>query len=236
MNQLIKIDNTEIRQDGQGRYCLNDLHRASGGESRHRPTYWLTNQQTQELISEISKDGIPSILTKQGLGTFVCKELVYAYAMWISPKFHLLVIRTFDAVVNKSQTMDPMMALNDPVYLRSALLTYSEKVLELKPKAEAFDRLATKAQGSMNLTNAAKHLQMQPKMFIQFLFSHRWIYKRVGSKPWIAYQDKLQIGYLEHKANPYEDKDGNLKISEQVLVTAKGLVKLSEMLNKAVEL
>src|SRR5699024_4158145 len=136
MNQLIKIDNTEIRQDGQGRYCLNDLHRASGGESRHRPTYWLTNQQTQELISEISKDGIPSILTKQGLGTFVCKELVYAYAMWISPKFHLLVIRTFDAVVNKSQTMDPMIALNDPVYLRSALLTYSEKVLELKPKAE----------------------------------------------------------------------------------------------------
>lgn len=53
-----------------------------------------TNLQTQELINENVTTGIP-VVTVEGRngGTFVCKELVYSYAMWISPKFHLQVIR-----------------------------------------------------------------------------------------------------------------------------------------------
>ncbi len=89
-----------------GLYSLNDLHKASGGQSKHRPTYWVKNSQTRELVDEIScKDGIPSLkiinVIKGGnmRGTWVCKELVYAYAMWISAKFHLQVIRAFDEMV-----------------------------------------------------------------------------------------------------------------------------------------
>lgn len=102
------VANTAIRQDEGGRYCLNDLHKAAGGENRHRPSLWLENQQTQELIEEIAKAGIPALEQNQPVsvirggsspGTYVCKELVYAYAMWISPKFHLAVIRAFDALV-----------------------------------------------------------------------------------------------------------------------------------------
>ena len=100
------------------------------------------------------------------------------------------------------------------------------------PKVEAFDRLATATEGAMNLTNAAKHLQMQPRAFNQFLFANGWIYKRTIGSAWIAYQDKLQRGYLEHKAYPVTQSDGTEKIYPQVLVTAKGLAKLSTMLNK----
>lgn len=108
MNHALVVANTAIRQDAEGRYCLNDLHKAAGGENRHRPSLWLENQQTQELIEEIAKAGIPALAQNQPVsvvrggsspGTYVCKELVYAYAMWISAKFHLTVIRAFDALV-----------------------------------------------------------------------------------------------------------------------------------------
>jgi hypothetical protein len=103
--RALTISDISIRQDEEGRYCLNDLHRASGEEQRHRPKYWLENQQVIDLIgfirSEASIGGIPPILAKQGLGTFVCRELVYAYAMWISPAFHLKVIRAYDALLTQ---------------------------------------------------------------------------------------------------------------------------------------
>lgn len=76
-------------------YSLNDLHKASGGQDKHSPRRWLQNKQTTDLIAEIEIDGIPSIQKKQGLGTFVCKELVVHYGMWISPAFSLKVIRAF---------------------------------------------------------------------------------------------------------------------------------------------
>jgi len=95
----LKISDISVRQDAEGRYCLNDLHKASGNHQKHRPKYWLENQQTKDLIVEIEQEGgNPPIHTKQGLGTFVAKELVYAYAMWISAKFHIAVIRAYDAI------------------------------------------------------------------------------------------------------------------------------------------
>lgn len=106
------VSDTFISQDAENRYCLNDLHKASGGEAKNKPSEWLRNKQTTELIEEISKAGIPAL--EDGIqtlpvnvinggnqpGTYVVKELVYAYAMWISPAFSLKVIRAYDALVS----------------------------------------------------------------------------------------------------------------------------------------
>lgn len=102
MADLVVADLT-IKQDSEGRYCLNDLHRAAGGLKKHQITNWLRNEQTQELITElgITSDTrrLPMTRTsRMNGGTFVVKELVCAYAMWISPAFQLKVIRAFDTL------------------------------------------------------------------------------------------------------------------------------------------
>ena len=110
----LHILSEEIRiQDGM--YSLNDLYKASGSEKKHQPTNFLRLDNTQELIAELKgsshlrnlgescPDMDNPVKTLRGIGTWVCKELVYAYAMWISPKFHLHVIRAFDQMVSLPQ-------------------------------------------------------------------------------------------------------------------------------------
>ena len=85
-------------------YSLNDLHKAAGNEEKHQPAKFMRLDQTKSLISEIAKspDVANSTKTLRGsqCGTYACKELVYAYAMWISAAFMLQVIRAYDAIVN----------------------------------------------------------------------------------------------------------------------------------------
>lgn len=133
------------------------------------------------------------------------------------------------------QPVDPLKALNDPATMRGLLLSYSEKVIELEqvnaelaPKAKALDRIAT-ADGSLNITEAAKALQVRPKDLFAWLQAHRWIYRRVGGT-WLGYQDKTQAGYLEHKLTTVQRGDGSEKVTEQVRVTPKGLTRLSALI------
>ncbi|MBF7694232.1 KilA-N domain-containing protein [Acinetobacter pollinis] len=117
--QPLVIGDLFIRQDEDGRYCLNDLHKASGDTRKDRPSYFLENEKTQELIKTIDDEnydvGNPSsfkravnIIRGRGKeqGTYAVKELVYSYAMWISAKFHLTVIRAYDAMVMQWQIND----------------------------------------------------------------------------------------------------------------------------------
>lgn len=146
--QLIIAD-TSIKTDAEGRYCLNDLHKASGGEPKHRTNYWINLGDTKELVAEIEKAGIPAVSTKPGRngGTFVVKELVYAYAMWISPAFHLKVIRAYDNL----QTQGIAVADYAADELLTNPLAYFEKVLAQAKQIQAERDLA--------LTNASEAVQ-----------------------------------------------------------------------------
>lgn len=101
------------------------------------------------------------------------------------------------------------------------------------PKVAALDRIAG-ADGMLNLTGAAKALQQQPVKFCESLRQLGWIYRRAGGKSNVAYQDKIQAGYLTHKTATVLRNDGTEKICEQVLVTPKGLTKLAVLIGAGV--
>lgn len=134
---------------------------------------------------------------------------------------------------------DPARALNDPAVLRQVLLGYTEKVIELQaqvgeltPKAQALDRLAT-SDGSFCLTDAAKALQVPPRRFFAKLQEMGWIHRRPMGSGWLAYQDRIAIGVLEHKVTTGERGDGTEWCNSQVRVTAKGMARLAKLFVEA---
>ena len=135
MNNLMVIDGIEVRRDAYGRYSLNDLHRAAGPLDKHKPAFWLRNEQTERLISElqicnsVNIEPVNVIRGGNNQGTYVCKELVYAYAMWISPSFHLKVIRTFDMVTSASEKLSGQAA--DKMQAGVILLDFMRRELNL---------------------------------------------------------------------------------------------------------
>ena len=146
--KTIEIDGAVIRQDDQGRYCLNDLHKASGSEQKNQPRYFLENKQTQDLVQALTDSGIPLSpinVIRGGLeqGTYVVKQIVYAYAMWISAAFNLKVINTFDAVATGA--MQPQITTPQDYLSALKALVESEEQKQLVIQ-ERDHAIATKAE------------------------------------------------------------------------------------------
>lgn len=235
MTSTLAILGTTIRQDAEGRFCLNDCHKAAGGSPKDAPAQWLRNDQTKALIEELSDVEICTspVSTKKGganQGTYACKELVYAYAMWISPSFNLQVIRAFDALVT-GQIAAP--ALSEQEIVAQALQITVRQVEELKaenailaPKAEVAEKIAD-SDGLYTLNLSAKAAQMPLSQFTRAAHANGFIFKQNGK--WNAYSDKVKAGYCHVKFHPYRDRDGDERFSPQVFFTPKGITRLVQI-------
>ncbi len=232
MNALV-LANTTIRQDASGRFSLNDLHRASGGVNKHRPGQFTRTDTFKALVEELETAHICAVSVEGGRngGTYVAKELVYAYAMWISPRFHLQVIRAYDSLV--TQNVDPMMALRDPAKMRALLLDYSQKVLELEhrvqgqaEKVDAYDRLSD-AKGAVGLREAAKAIGVPEKRFVAWLCENGWIFRSSDNSRLQAYAKRIADGFMVHVTTSIQTSDGREKLVMSVRITLRGLTKLA---------
>lgn len=128
--QPLKLGGVRIRKDAEGRYCLNDIHRDSGGAPKDQPAKFFATDTAKVLVEELERSpkteiGSPVKTIRGGSGTqgtYVVRELVYAYAMWIRPSFYLRVIRAYDQLATQGISVhenhaerfrdDPMKYLN----------------------------------------------------------------------------------------------------------------------------
>lgn len=145
-------------------------------------------------------------------------------------------IAAFNAMAEKLNAA-PALDLNNPHQLRGLLSNYAErtevaetKVLELEPKAEAFDRLET-CEGGMTPRPASKILGFPERKLTQWLQVNHWAFRQSGKGPLQAYSDKKNAGYLDHNLRHYTDHStGDEKVSVQLVITPKGLARLAKVL------
>jgi len=200
MNKPIVISGISIRQDTNRRFCLNDLHKAAGGEPRSKVNNWLHQQHTQALVAEVDKAGIPAISANRGRygGTYALKELVYWYASWISPLFHLQVIRAYDAMARVAEPEHVLpstlaQSLRDMADLLEKNEELKAELAVVQVKAGFHDRVGD-SKGSQSFSEVGMVHSLTGNALIKILAAKGILYTRGG--PWLAKQPFITKGYF----------------------------------------
>lgn len=241
VNELIKIENRRIG-DGRPVQTVNarDLHAFL--EVRKDFSNWIKKQVERARLVEGRDFIVITGSPKRANGEFNPKPSV-EYHLTIEAAKHIAMmsgcdkgfaVRDYFLECERIAKQPPVaIDLNNPEFLRAALLTYTEKAIRLEaivdeqqPKVDALDRISA-AENLLCLTDAAKNLGVRRKDLIAWMFANKWIYRRVGNGSWVAYQTKMQQGLLEHKLQPIGFVDGRERVREQVMVTTKGVVSLA---------
>lgn len=213
MSKQLTVCGVAIKQDAEGRYCLNDLHKAAGGEDRHQPAhFWEAAGDKLLQVLTLENPRVSPKVAKAGRygGTFVVKELVYAYAMWVSPEFQLEVIRSYDRLATEGVAVHYTAAesvLEDP-------LSYMEKIIaqakvlkaerdrlalenkEMAPKAVVFDNCMALRQES--LATFVRTLEGVNTMAIKGdLADLGYLYRTVGAGKYRVYAKYRNVLFTE---------------------------------------
>lgn len=234
MNELMIVE-------GDGAKRMTSLEIAELVESRHDKVKQSIGRLAAREVIEFPPMGEISTATKPVKVYLLDKRSSLIVVAQLCPEFTARVVDRWQELEAQAQTaVDPSTLLSDPAWLRGSLLVYTEKVIALEatvaeqaPKVAALDRL-TLADGLLNITNAAKTLEISPNQrLFAYLAANGWIYRRIGGKGWVGYQDRINSGYLTHKITTVQTTDGREKVVEQVLITPKGLAKLANIFSTA---
>ena len=235
-----------VERDGQAWFVANDVCRALGLANPRDAVAKLDLDEKGVVISDTPGGAQETTaLSEAGVYTLTlrCRDAMtpgtapYRFRKWITGE----VIPALRKNGSYGATSTAA-ALNDPAALRGLLLDYSERVIALEdrntalqgenatltPKAEALDRIGA-TEGSMNITAAAKVIKVGPRELHDWLRENGWTYRRPDCDRVLAYQTKVDAGYLEHKLVKFQPPGQPERTTFQVMVTAKGIAKLASI-------
>jgi hypothetical protein len=155
-----------VRVDAQGRLCLTDLWRAAGAEENQRPSQWLRLPGTETLISQLGTETVglshSLVETSEGRsgGAWSHYLLALAYAEYLSPAFHLRVLRVYSqATAGQLPPPKPVAALPERVQAAAVMARAVGEVLQLSPQSVAASILDFgRREGGLELPGLAPQL------------------------------------------------------------------------------
>ncbi|OGT17908.1 MAG: hypothetical protein A2522_08545 [Gallionellales bacterium RIFOXYD12_FULL_53_10] len=144
--QPLELGGVSIRQDYEGRYSINDLHKAAGGLPKHQPAFWMANESTKAVVAALlesqdcTREPLKTINGGTNRGTWVERELVYHYATWINAHFFLKVIRAYDQLATKGIVVHEAHVdrfANDPMKMLEVIGEQMKKIMGERDAAQA---------------------------------------------------------------------------------------------------
>ncbi len=202
MKDLI-IAGVEVIRDEAGRYNLNALHRASGGNPIHAPSQWLRLKGTKKLIDQLESETMQKCtFTIEGVGggTFAHELLIISYAGWISPAFQLRVNQAFLDMNKKDQDLslpaNYIEALEALVKSEKEKMQVEKQLEEAKPAIEFVDKYVD-SSNLQSFRQVCKLLDAKENVFRAFLSENKIMYKL--GREWMPYSQHLDAGRFEVK-------------------------------------
>ena len=122
---------------------------------------------------------------------------------------------------------DPVAFLDDPVALRMLLAERNDQFIEMKPKADAYDLIAS-TDGTVCVTDAAKMLNVRRKDLTKWLLENKWAYRRNGNAELVGYRNREQQGLVEHVYHETTNNLGDTTMRMCMRITAKGMQRLAD--------
>ncbi len=217
---LLEIINTARQNLGEKAVRLNDLN--------------------TRIVDELEGDYYENFVVKNPNGTSSQGfNLNLDQCTLIGMRESKAVRKNVLAILKEKQNRQ-VVDLNNPEFLRQALLGYTEKVIELEqqvqilePKAKVLDAIA-ETTNTYTIRESVKAIGgILEKDLIQLLIDRRWIY-RDESKRLQPYADKVQKGIFVNKTSPVikNQNDGQERVFLQMRVTAFGLTRIVGLVQK----